>query len=242
MPKISIVIPCYNNAQYLKRCLDSAINQTYQDIEIICIDDKSTDNSLEILHQYTEKDPRIKVLALSKNLGVSNARNVALNILTGDYVCFLDSDDYLEPTFCITLYECLLRFSADIACGGHIKVNSLNKRISPWVPKKDVSFSPISDIYSFTKHRNVTQKLFKTYLIKKYNLSFNKDLTYMEDAVFLMTYLKHSKIISGTDKVLYNVQINFNSICRNKNLKQRREKDITTASSIISELKTTSSK
>ena len=100
MLKISIIIPNYNNAKYLERCLLSVIRQTYKNIEIVCVDDKSTDNSLIILQKYQRLDKRIKVIALTKNKGVSNARNFALKTITGDFVCFLDSDDYLEHTSC----------------------------------------------------------------------------------------------------------------------------------------------
>ena len=225
MPKISIIIPNYNNEKYLNRCIDSAINQIYKETEIICVDDKSTDNSVSILTKYAKLDDRIKLILLKENAGVSNARNEALKACTGDYVCFLDSDDYIEPNFCTELYKSIITKNSDIACGGHIKVNALNKRISKWLPKKELSVFPEKDIYEFTKHRNVTQKLFKTNIIKDHNLTFNKDLNYMEDALFLVNYLKYCKLISGVQKVLYDVQINFNSLCRNENYKKRREED-----------------
>ena len=233
MSKISVVIPNYNNAIYLKRCLESVINQTFKDLEIICIDDKSTDNSLNILEDFAKKDKRIQLISLAVNGGVSNARNIALTKLTGEYVCFLDSDDYLESTSCEELYASIIKATSDLACGGHIKVNKDNKRISAWLPKKDVSMTPAKDIYEFTKHRNVTQKLFKVDIIRQNNLIFNKDLNYMEDALFLVNYLKYCKLISGVKKVLYNVQINPNSLCRNINFKDRRESDKLKASSLI---------
>jgi len=225
MSKISIIIPNYNNEKYLDRCIDSAINQKYKEVEIICVDDKSTDNSVSILNKYAKLDDRIKLILLEENAGVSNARNKALKACTGDYVCFLDSDDYIEPNFCTDLYNSLINNNSDLACGGHIKVNALDRHISQWLPKKELSAFPEKDIYDFTKHRNVTQKLFKVDIIKDHNLIFNKDLNYMEDALFLVNYLKYCKSISGVQKVLYNVQINFNSLCRNENYKKRREED-----------------
>lgn len=236
MHKISIIIPSYNNEKYLKRCVDSALKQTYSDIEVICIDDKSTDNSLKILHAYTERDSHIKVLALGSNAGVSNARNIGLQMITGDFVCFLDSDDYLEPTFCTELYNSLVKCNSDLACGGHIKINAYKRKVSPWLPTQDLSSNPTADIFNFTKHRNVTQKLFKVQIIKDYALKFNVDLNYMEDAVFLMNYLQHCNLISSVKKVLYNVQVNMNSLCRSKKLKDRRESDKLKASSIMKEL------
>ena len=84
-PKISIIIPVYNVEQYLRHCLDSIINQTYKNLEIICIDDGSTDNSGKICEEYTSKDNRIKVIH-KENGGISSARNVGLSLLTGSYV------------------------------------------------------------------------------------------------------------------------------------------------------------
>lgn len=92
MDKVSVVIPVYNSSKHLKECIDSVINQTYSNLEIILVDDKSTDNSLDIINSY--KDKRIKVVKLSKNNGVANARNRGVDKATGKYICYLDSDDY----------------------------------------------------------------------------------------------------------------------------------------------------
>ena len=96
MPKISILVAVYNTAAYLSQCLDSLLSQTLKDIEVICVDDASTDNSLDLLHQYAEKDNRVKVFALKENCGQAHARNVGLSHATGDYIGFVDSDDWLS--------------------------------------------------------------------------------------------------------------------------------------------------
>ena len=96
MPKISILVAVYNTAAYLSQCLDSLLSQTLKDIEVICVDDASTDNSLALLHQYAEKDNRVKVFALKENSGQAHARNVGLSHATGDYIGFVDSDDWLS--------------------------------------------------------------------------------------------------------------------------------------------------
>ena len=91
MKKVSIIIPVYNSSKHIKECLNSVINQTYKNLEIIVVNDNSTDNTMDIVNSY--KDKRIKVINLVKNSGVSIARNKGVEISTGDYVCFLDSDD-----------------------------------------------------------------------------------------------------------------------------------------------------
>ena len=116
MVKVSVVIPVYNVEGYLEECLDSVINQTLEDIEIICINDGSTDNSLEILEEYAKKDNRIKILN-QENQGISATRNNGLKICKGKYICFLDSDDYLELNALMETYDISEKYSLDICSG-----------------------------------------------------------------------------------------------------------------------------
>lgn len=95
---VSVIIPIYNTARYLPRCLDSILNNDYKNLEIICINDGSTDNCLEILKEYENKDDRILLIDVP-NGGVSKARNLGLDYATGDYICFIDSDDWIHRQF-----------------------------------------------------------------------------------------------------------------------------------------------
>lgn len=105
MPKVSVIIPVYNVEKYLRECLDSVVNQTLKDIEIICINDGSTDNSLQILEEYTQKDNRIKIID-KKNEGVGKARNDGIKKAQGEFVCFIDPDDIYPTTDILeTLYD-----------------------------------------------------------------------------------------------------------------------------------------
>ena len=99
---ISIIVPVYNTAPYLPQCLDSLVNQTYRDIEIICVNDGSTDNSPDILKAYAERDSRILVIH-QENLGLSGARNKGLESARGEWVMFVDSDDWIGTDCCKTL-------------------------------------------------------------------------------------------------------------------------------------------
>lgn len=103
-PKVSVIIPVYNAEKYLRECLDSVVNQTLEEIEVICVDDGSTDGSLDILYEYEEKDSRVKVLK-QKNQHAGVARNAGIDIAQGEYVHFLDSDDYLT----LNAYEVLFQ-------------------------------------------------------------------------------------------------------------------------------------
>ena len=107
---VSVIVPVYNTAPWLRKCLDSIINQTYRNLEIICVNDGSTDDSASILDEYAAKDARIKVIHQA-NAGVSVARNKGLDIAVGEYVSFVDSDDWLEPE---TYERALNRMSDDV--------------------------------------------------------------------------------------------------------------------------------
>ena len=112
--KISIIIPIYNVEQYLEKCIESVIHQTYNNLEIILVDDGSSDKSGEICNQYAMIDKRIRVIH-KDNGGISSARNEGLKVATGEYICFMDSDDYLELDMYETLYELIKENDADIS-------------------------------------------------------------------------------------------------------------------------------
>lgn len=105
MPKVSIIVPCNNIEPWLGLCMDNLVGQTLDDIEILCIDDKSTDDTLKLLKQYAKKDERIKIISHKKNMGVAAARNDGLRIATGQYICFVDPDDFVDKDFYEKLYN-----------------------------------------------------------------------------------------------------------------------------------------
>ncbi|SHK08138.1 glycosyltransferase family 2 protein [Epilithonimonas mollis] len=113
-PLISLIIPCYNAERSLEKCLDSVTQQSYSHLEIIIVDDGSTDNSSKIYVEFQRRDERIKIFH-QNNSGVSKARNRGVKAATGDYICFVDSDDWVEPDYCAELYRLLLDENADIS-------------------------------------------------------------------------------------------------------------------------------
>ena len=117
MPKISVIIPCYNVQDYLNECLDSVLNQTFKDFEVICINDGSTDNSLQILKEYSEKDNRIQLISRS-NKGLGATRNEGVRRAKGDYLFFLDSDDWIDPQCLEKLYLKIEQDEADLCLYG----------------------------------------------------------------------------------------------------------------------------
>ena len=124
MIKISIIIPVYNTEKYLKKCLDSIINQTLKSLEIICIDDCSTDNSLNILKEYQLKDKRIKIIEQKENKGQGVARNLGLNIAEGEYIGFIDSDDWVDLNFFEKLYFAAKKYNSDVALAANVRIGN----------------------------------------------------------------------------------------------------------------------
>lgn len=120
MPEVSVIIPVYNVEKYLEQCLDSVINQTLKDIEIICINDCSTDNSLEIMQKYADIDNRIKIIDLAENMGAAPARNKGLENAKGKYIYFMDSDDYIDERYIEELVRNIEKSGTDIAFNGNI--------------------------------------------------------------------------------------------------------------------------
>lgn len=175
---VSVIIPVYNVEKYLPKCLESVINQTLKQIEIICVDDGSTDNSLNILNEYAEKDKRIKVLT-QKNLYAGVARNTGLKIAKGKYLSFLDSDDIFELTMLEEMYKKAVIDNSDVvACGFDIYDSDTNKITRQKLIKdKYVKLSPFKpsrlkdELFDFSSP-NAWTKLFRHELFKKYNLEF----------------------------------------------------------------------
>ena len=110
---ISIIVPIYNKEKYLEKCLDSLLNQTYRELEILLVDDGSTDKSLEICRSYAEKDERIRVFS-KKNGGVASARNLGVRESLGEYLSFVDPDDYVHPEYAVCMKEALEKSGAEL--------------------------------------------------------------------------------------------------------------------------------
>lgn len=178
MPKVSVIIPVYNTEKYLEKCLESVCNQTLSDIEIICINDCSTDNSLEILNRYAADDERIKIINFPENRGAAAARNAGIDVATGEYIGFVDSDDYPDLDFYEKLHNRAKETGADVAKGNYKSAKDgyvdeyLNEKIKE--DKNNFAYAYCSAI-------------FKRDIIIKNNLCF-PDLSDMEDPVFTINF------------------------------------------------------
>lgn len=133
--KVSVVIPVYNNEKYIEKCLESVINQTYPFLEIIVVNDGSTDGSIDILGAYEKKDSRI-VLISQENGGVSRARNKAISKATGEYLLFVDGDDYIGKDYILELVRCAQQYQADMVICGMTKVDCEGQVIEEIIPQE----------------------------------------------------------------------------------------------------------
>ena len=213
-PIISIIVPIYKTEKYLNRCLESLINQTLQNIEIICVNDGSPDNALVICEEYAKKDSRI-ILLSQTNQGLSAARNTGLLHAHGKYIQFCDSDDFFDLKMCEKMYNAIISSGADIVVSG---VNLVKEDTHFWGNEDyfRVPFLGISSISdTIFKQINVFawNKIYKKDLIEKFNIIFPYGLHY-EDAAFFFKYLMVSKTIYCINDQLYNY------VCRSDSIMQ----------------------
>lgn len=200
---ITIIVPVYNTEKYLERCVNSIVNQTYDNLEIILVDDGSTDNSGKICDEYAEKDGRIKVIH-KENGGVSSARNLGLNVCSGDYVGFVDSDDTIEPNMYEILYTNLIENNADISiCKfAWVKNNCIKKEETNEIEiinaNNAICFSLIGEKFA----GQLCNKLFKREILK--DIRFDTEIFVYEDLLVLIQYLLKSNKVVYSSICLYN--------------------------------------
>ena len=213
--KVSIIVPVYNTEKYVKKCLESIINQTHKNIEVIVINDGSPDDSEKIILDIIKDKKNFKYKKI-KNGGVANARNVALDMCTGDYVAFIDSDDYIDKTMIEKLYS-KAKDGADIVSSGYKKLyKDHTKEVFP----KDINVFGMSlhESKNILLNTNpyITNKLFSRDLIVKNNISFDKDLRIFEDLLFCYKLHLLANKIDYVNEALYNYNcLNESSLTRN---------------------------
>ena len=208
--KVSVIVPVYNVETYLTKCLDSLVNQTHKNLEIILIDDGSKDNSGKICESFAAKDERIIVIH-QKNSGVSKARNVGLDKMTGNYIIFVDADDYLEFNAVEKLLNILIAENADIVFGEEKEVF---KEKVKYVPRKEIEkydTDSIKEIILLDKIQNyVWNRLYKAEIWD--NIRFPENLVYEDLYIMPSACIKAKKIVYRCEPVYYYNKMNAGSI------------------------------
>lgn len=218
--KTSIIVPIYNAEKYLAKCLDSIIEQTYSNLEVILINDGSKDGSLAICELYSERDARIKVID-RQNAGVSATRNHGINIATGDYILFIDADDYVDKNMVSKLVQAKELNNADMSMCGYRVIGSnsvgndinLLKNLSKVVDGKILLEYMIS-ISTSRVFGYIWRCLFDKKCLMNNNTYFAVDIKMAEDYVFLLQYINQIKSSAIVPEQLYVYRINDNSTTR----------------------------
>lgn len=207
--KVSVIIPVYNSEKYLKQCLDSVVNQTLKNIEIIVVNDGSTDNSLQIIQEYVNKYSNVKLIN-KQNEGCYKARNIGLEVADGEYIAFLDSDDYIESNMYEKLYLKAKQTNADIVSADYYILN--DKKL------KTVKLSSMIKLLEKTNNTLIGaeklildaihwSRIFKKQMLFEKNIKFHSDIYMADDAFFhIITMLNAGKIVYISD-ILYTYRI-----------------------------------
>lgn len=202
---VSVIVPVYNVEQYLPRCIESLLAQTYTALEILLINDGSTDHSGKVCDEFAAKDSRLKVIH-KENGGVSSARNAGLRAATGDYIGFLDSDDYIAPTIYETLVTQLEATAADISACGFLNEETPND-FTPYFKgeKKPYYFDNNRQIVNLLQNKyyscSCSDKLFRREVLN--GLAFDETITHYEDLLFLYEAMKRSSKLVFFPEPLY---------------------------------------
>ena len=218
--KVSIIVPVYNCEGSIERCLRSILTQTYQDIEVIAVDDGSKDKSGKICDKLAKEDDRLIVIH-QENSGVSKTRNKALKLATGKYIQFVDSDDYLADYATKSLVDAANKNGADLVIADFYRV--IKNRIST---KGKIKSKKVFSLQEYADHMIkdpadfyygvLWNKLYKRSIIEKYHLSMLEDINWCEDFLFNLEYVKYCKVFFAIQIPIYYYFKNENSLSNNK--------------------------
>lgn len=204
---VSIVVPVYNSQTYLERCIQSILSQTYEKIELIMIDDGSTDHSRNIIRRYEKKDKRIRYI-YQNNQGVASARNRGIKFANGEYLLFVDSDDDIAPDMIAEMYKEYTTWQCDLVICGmivrtakHGKKRILSKNGGK-ICSAPYNSKQITELYNNRLLFAIGTKLYRSDIIKRHSISFHNQ-HYLEDITFCMEYLKYCQMFYVMKKAFY---------------------------------------
>ena len=198
MVKVSVIVPVYNTKQYLKKCLDSLLEQTMSDIEIIVINDGSTENIDVIIENYNNK--KIKYIK-KENEGIGKTRNLGINIAKGQYIMFVDSDDYVDKNYVKSLYEAVHNNNSDVGVCDFYKLENSKLELNHLPTFATSSLAENSEMI-FNVYTGVWNKIFKKSILVNNNITFVEDLKY-EDTPFVIKAINSAKSVTKIDEPLY---------------------------------------
>ena len=225
MIKVSVIIPVFNTEKYISKCLSSLVNQTLDDIEIICVNDGSTDNSLEIIEKIANNDARIKIINQEhKKQGA--ARNAGLRIAEGEYIGFVDSDDWIDLNYYEMLYNTAKKYDADIALATNVRIGNgkTKKRLEITEEKTAVTLQEKIDIGNQVKNPCPTNKIYRHSMLKDNNIIWPEGV-FCEDKLFTIQAIYYANKIVTVPDVNYYYFRNPNSTVHTKSEKHTLDKN-----------------
>ena len=241
LESISVVVPIYNVDEYLDRCIKSVLGQTYQNLELILVDDGSPDRCPEICDQWAQKDSRIRVIH-KPNGGVSSARNAGMKAANGVWLAFLDPDDFLPKDALEHLVTLQQRHQADFVCGSIHGIKTRNRSEDTVYKDAVLSRETFANNMSFlinNIHPSCCAKLYSTGIIKEYALEFPQDTPWGEDAIFYCHYVARVSTIVTTGQFVYHYDMRRegSAVKRyHENLNQFARKQLETQKELISSI------
>ena len=200
---VSVIVPIYNVEKYLDKCVESIVNQTYKNLEIILVDDGSPDSCPQICDKWAEKDNRIKVIH-KENGGVSSARNAGLDIAKGDFICFIDSDDTALPNMIEMLIKSFEKYNCDLSVCNIQMVDENGNVVEFSDYESGVFYDKLVASYlQMNFARGPWNKLYLKNIIKENNILFDENLTFGEDDIFNYNYIKKCSCVCVIENALY---------------------------------------
>lgn len=213
-PKVSVIVPVYNVEQYLRECLDSLVNQTLKEIEIICVDDCSPDRCIDILNEYKNKDSRIKIIRNEKNKGLAETRNVGMKYASGEFIAFVDSDDFVSLNYFEELYNNAINHNADISATFSVllypSMKIKNNGISSNGTCIQKTFSKAKERQKMIGWHIVWNKIYRRTFLEKYGIKFL--VLPWEDGPFTFMCTVAAHRIVSSENAIYFYRIRENSI------------------------------
>lgn len=218
MPKVSVIIPVYNSEKYLHQCLDTICAQTLKEIEIICVDDGSADNSVQIIEEYASRDVRVKILhhPHCEGGGAAGARNMGMEVATGEYLIFLDSDDYFATEMLESVYDRAKICNADVVTFDAQKFDSSSGKYVYGLPVLKKEYIPKQEVFSWKEHPDYLLQafpgspwmhLFRREHVSRTSVKFQK-VYYTDDLFFVFTVIAEAERVTVVDKKLLYYRVN----------------------------------
>lgn len=221
-PKVSVIIPVYNVEAFLPRCLDSIVGQSLRQIEIICVDDESPDNSIAILRDYAARDSRIRIIS-QQNKRQGGARNTGFDAATGEFVAFIDSDDWLDVDYFECLYEAAVRYGADIACARVRKVRGARQKwnVNYTEVRMARSLQEKADACHCPPNFNTTNKIYRRDAVVASGIRFRERAVY-EDVEYLTQILAALGLLVIVPTTTYWYLVHGNSTTKSRQTPQKQ--------------------